>query len=129
MHTGRRLEEGGARPPFDSSRAGMFSVRKAGWSRARGSLKIPMTNVQNIRLLSREELNDLSRKMASQQLRFERALFEVPGLALLVVETWKRRQDLQNFQVESPGAPPRAPVLTEVDKPLEVEVELDGICR
>ena len=92
MHTGRRLEEGGARPPFDSSRAGMFSVRKAGWSRARGSLKIPMTNVQNIRLLSREELNDLSRKMARQQLRFERALFEVPGLALLVVETWKRRQ-------------------------------------
>ena len=51
-----------------------------------------MTNVQNIPLLSREELNALARKMASQQERFERALFEVPGLALLVVEAWKRRR-------------------------------------
>ena len=41
-------------------------------------------------------------------------------------ENWKRRQDLQNFQVESPGAPPRAPVLTDVDKPLEPRVFTRG---
>lgn len=50
-----------------------------------------MTRIQDIPLLGREEVNTLARKMADQQLRFERALFEVRGLSLLVIEIWKQR--------------------------------------
>ena len=50
-----------------------------------------MTRIQDIPLLSREEVNELARKMAGQQLRFERALFEVPGLSVLVIGIWKKR--------------------------------------
>jgi len=51
-----------------------------------------MTRIQDIRLLGREEVNDLACKMADQQERFERALFEVPGFSLLLVEMWKHRR-------------------------------------
>jgi len=51
-----------------------------------------MTRIQDIPLLSREEVNDLACKMAEQQLRFERALFEVPGFSLLLVEMWENRR-------------------------------------
>ena len=51
-----------------------------------------MTRIQDIPLLSREEVNEFACKMSEQQLRFERALFEVPGFSLLLIETWKRRR-------------------------------------
>ena len=41
-------------------------------------------------------------------------------------ENWKRRQELQKFQVDSPGAPPRAPVLEDAAEPIEPRVFTRG---
>ena len=41
-------------------------------------------------------------------------------------ENWKRRQELQKFQVEAAAAPPRAPVLVDFEKPVEPRVFARG---
>jgi len=52
-----------------------------------------MRSIQDIPLLSREEVADLAHEMRRHQQTFERSLFLIPGLAVLVLERWEERRD------------------------------------
>ena len=52
-----------------------------------------MRSIQDIPLLSREEVADLAREMRQHQKNFERSLFLIPGTAVLVLERWDQRRN------------------------------------
>ncbi|TMA33133.1 MAG: sigma-70 family RNA polymerase sigma factor [Deltaproteobacteria bacterium] len=51
-----------------------------------------MSQIQDIPVLAREAVADLSKLIREQQGLFERSLFEIPGAALKVVEEWESRR-------------------------------------
>ncbi len=51
-----------------------------------------MSQIQDIPVLSREEVCDLSRRIREEQGLFEQALLEIPGAGLLLVEEWESRR-------------------------------------
>jgi len=51
-----------------------------------------MSQIQDIPVLSRETVAELSKHIREQQDAFERSLLEIPGAALRVVEEWEERR-------------------------------------
>ena len=51
-----------------------------------------MQSIQDIPLLSREEVTDLAHEMRRHQQQFQRSLFTIPGTAVLVLERWDDRR-------------------------------------
>jgi RNA polymerase sigma factor (sigma-70 family) len=51
-----------------------------------------MSQIQDIPVLSREAVAELSKHIREQQEQFERSLLEIPGAALRVVEEWEERR-------------------------------------
>lgn len=51
-----------------------------------------MSQIQDIPVLSREEVSELSQRIREQQAHFEKALLEISGAGLLLVEEWESRR-------------------------------------
>jgi len=58
----------------------------------RGARESYMRRIQKIPVLDREQARDLAHAIRREQRRFERALHEVPGVALLLLERWGERR-------------------------------------
>jgi RNA polymerase sigma factor (sigma-70 family) len=96
-----RFEPDGARVSAADGGGARERKRRTSRSRARGvarrvepppapdSRQAYMGRIQNVALLTREEVSKLARRIEHERRAFERALAPIPGTALLLLERWR----------------------------------------